>query len=161
MRPLIAAAALVLVSACDDEPPPATAASEPEVVELAELPAAYRTPQAMMQAMATGQLFERPERCDGFLVTDERSGLEASSWSAAARLARQRAGSRRAAVITRTVAADLPKGEVTVLSTPIGEGASPFRTQWRVEAGTRPGSEDSQRGDRLVCIRSVTFEDAL
>ena len=147
MRPLIAAAVATLALAGCDEGPAPTAASDPELVDLSELPTAYRTPQAIMQAMTTGQLFERPPRCEGFAVT--ASGLAAGldDWTRMAVLARDFAGRDRAAVITRTVDVDEAAGTVIVRSTPLGEAAEPFETVWSLDAAD----------DRIACVRRVEF----
>ncbi|MBZ6378734.1 hypothetical protein B5C34_11365 [Pacificimonas flava] len=151
MRPLIAAIPAVLLFACDEAPKP-TAASAPEVVDLADLPAAYRTPQAIVQAMATGQLFERPDRCEGFAFQNGPDGNSVDDWTRAARIVRARTGANRPAVITRIVAADETTGAVSTVSTPLGANAVPFRTDWEIRPA--PG------GDRIGCVQSVLIANA-
>lgn len=147
----LGAAGLVLLglSGCEDDPAPTIGTTE-ETIATGDLPMAYRTPQAMIQAMATGQLYERPPLCDGFVGRDRGTGKELDSLSALARVAEARAGKSPAAVLTQAVGFDPAAGTVTFLSTPVGSDGAPFLSEWSLRAG--------DGGKRIECVERILIE---
>jgi hypothetical protein len=145
-------AIVVAVVGCDNTPSTPTAASAPEVLDYAALPPAYRTPQAVMQAMATGQLFERLDRCEGFAVRNGPDGTASDRWMILAGMVRGRTGERRPSVISRTIEADPETGGLTILVSPLGAGAVPFQAHWTI----RTAEDDT----RIDCVERVTLANA-
>ncbi|EMD84269.1 hypothetical protein [Pacificimonas flava] len=142
---------LLCLAGCDEDPAPSIGAAQ-DTIATGDLPMAYRTPQAMMQAMATGQLYERPPLCDGFVARDSDTGKEVDNLSALARAAEARAGKSPAAVLTQAVGFDRAAGTVTFLSTPVGSDGAPFRSEWTLRA--------RGDGDRIECVERVLIEKA-
>ena len=147
----MAALAAMAMSACGDEPAPPIGLEE-GTIAISDLPVAYRTPQAMIQAMATGQLYERPALCDGFAAQDAETGKQATNWSAFAKIADARAGKAPAAVLTQAVDFDPAAGRVAFISTPVGSDGQAFRSEWTLRV--------DEAGDRIDCVRRVIIENA-